>query len=197
LSGTSEDCLPFSAEQIVRLRQAADDSGQRLLGDLIELAMWTGGRPDELWQLTVDDVVLPPPGDAAVGIMEIGRGPERRAVPVHRDFVAGLTILCATSADGYVAERPPGADLPGVEAQFDNLTARLGFTGGHGFHAIRRTVETLMRQAGVDDAVIADILGPHGRTAGHPDSTAGIADRQAAIESLVYPIGAFRPRPPR
>lgn len=197
MSGISEDRLPFAARQVVQLRQAADDNGQRLLGDLIELAMWTGGCLDELWQLTVKDVALFPADNPAIRFIVFGRDRPRRAVPVHTDFVPGLTILCATSTDGYIAERSPGGDPARIEAQFDSLRARLGFTDGHGFHSIRRTVETQMRQADVDGAIVADILGMPDQPAGRPENTARITDRQEAIETLAYPLGDFRPRPPR
>lgn len=195
----------FKARDILRLREAADDAGLSMLGDLIELAMWTGGRLDELCRLTVKDVQLDDDAGGTIRLPDGGPAGGRRVVPIHADFDAALAILCATSADGYIVEKLPANDdrdgkgYGPAERAFDRLKARFGFDARYTFDSIRQTVFEQLRHARVPEDVIADILGPRETTMSDkaPEQRTNLAARRDAIAALDYPLGAFRPRPPR
>jgi integrase len=113
-------------------------------------------------------------------------------VPIHSKLKATVARLRKASQDGYLL---PGlvpnkyGDRSGaLGKRFGRLKTRLGFGEGHVFHSIRRTVATLLENAGVPEGVSADILG-HDKptmTYGLYSGGASLATKREAIEKLSY-----------
>jgi len=184
----STEWEPFTPAQVVSIRDAAVSKGDRELADLITLAMWTGARIESLCSLKVAAVkgdFLRIEGDKT----DAGT----REVPVHSRLVATLERLCRESRDGYVlgglsvTKYEDRSDAIGK--RFGRLKGRLGFSGAHVFHSIRKTVITFLENAGVPENVTADIVGHE-----KPRITYGLYSggnemrvKREAIERLDYP----------
>ena len=82
-----------------------------------------------------------------------------------------------------------------IGKRFGRMKSAMGFTESHVFHSIRKTVTTLLENAGVPESVAADILGHEKPTITYGLYSAGtsLAVRREAIEKLSYPIEAAPP----
>ena len=70
------------------------------------------------------------------------------------------------------------------------MKERLGFGDEHVFHSIRKTVTTLLENAGVPESVAADIVGHEKQTITYGLYSGGtsLPRMREAIELLEYPI---------
>src|SRR5215469_10611045 len=86
-----------------------------------------------------------------------------RQVPIHSKLKKLIARLVKESKDGYVLSgltvNKYGDRSNAVGKRFGRLKTRLEFGSSHVFHSIRRTVATLLENAGVPENVSADILG--------------------------------------
>ena len=100
--------------------------------------------------------------------------------------------LIRDSKDGYVLSGLSANKYKdrgnAVGKRFGRLKTSMGFGAAHVFHSIRKTVATMLENAGVVENVAADIIG-HDK----PTMTYGLYSRgnslkvkQAAIEKLNY-----------
>lgn len=180
---------PFSADDCVRLLQAATDKGSdQVLVDLIRLGMWTGARRGELCSLKVEDV----DGD----FLRIGKAKTKagiRAVPIHPKLKATVDRLCRDTTDGYllpellVTKNNDRGDALGK--RFSTLKTAQGFNSRYVFHSFRHTVVTLLENAGVYPWVAADIVGHEKQHFTYDRYSGGNSDdpRMEAIKRIDYP----------
>ena len=113
-------------------------------------------------------------------------------MPIHSQLKPVLRRLIAKRTNGYV--------LAGLSAnkydnrgnaigkRFGHLKTKLGFGEQHVFHSIRKTVATLLEDAGVSENVAADILG-HEKpriTYGLYSGGTSLKTKREAIEKLRY-----------
>jgi integrase len=175
----------FTAIEIVKLRGACRDP---LLHDLITLAMWTGARIEELCSLRVEHV-----GPESFRIMASKTQAGVREVPIHAKLAPTLGRLTAASSDGYVL---PGLAFNRYQGRanalgkrFSALKTAQGFGPVHTFHSIRRTVVTLLENAGAAENVVASIVGHDIQTItyGLYSGGATLAVKAAALALLDYP----------
>jgi integrase len=173
---------------VVTLLRAAIDRKDGQLADLIRLGMWTGARIEELCALRVENVK----GDH-FDIEDAKTKAGWRKVPVHRKLKATIKRLVKASADGFVLSgltaNKYGDRSNAIGKRFGRLKAAHGFGDHHVFHSIRRTVATLLENAGVPENVAADIIG-HDKptmTYGLYSDGASMATKRAALERIGYP----------
>jgi integrase len=180
----------FTPEEVVALHSAAMDRNDQPLADLIELAMWTGGRIEELCSLKVEHVT-----DMSFKIVDAKTDHGWRTIPLHSQLKPTMKRLMENSKDGYVLS---GLSLTnkyakrsnGIGKRFGRLKDELGFDRStQVFHSIRKTVMTLLKNAEVPEVIAADIAGhskptlTYGLYPGDPDFQVV----KAAIEKLQYP----------
>jgi len=187
----SESWVPFTSADVVRLLQAAEARKDDTLADLIRIAMWTGGRIESLCALKVNEV-----GDGFFDILHDKSEAGRRTVPIHSKLRPTMDrLLKNAKVDGYVlpglTENKYGDRSDAIGKRFGRLKTTLGFTEQHVFHSIRKTVATLLENAGVPENVAADIIG-HDKptmTYGLYSGGASLEVKRHALEKIDYPEG--------
>ncbi|MCV2351994.1 tyrosine-type recombinase/integrase [Paucibacter sp. Y2R2-4] len=179
---------PFTAAEVSKLIQAAAQAGDQDLANLILLGAYTGARIEELCSLTVSDCAG---GMLTIKASKTGAGV--RQVPIHsliKPLVASMgeaatdTYLVPSSAAGKYGIRSDP-----LSKRFGKLKESLEFGKAHSFHSIRKTVATLLEQAGVPEGVAADILGHEKKTMTYGLYSGGssIQAKRDALEKVRYP----------
>jgi integrase len=186
-NGKADARKAFSAADVRKLFAAA--IGDQELSDLIELGMWTGARREELCALKLEKVNL------KAGYFEVEDAKTEagwRQVPIHSKLAPKMKRLVKASTNGFVLSGLPankyGVRGGAVGKRFARLRQSLGFGPQHVFHSIRKTVATLLEDAGVAENVAADILG-HEKpriTYGLYSGGSSLKTKRAAIEKLDY-----------
>jgi integrase len=178
---------PFEPADVVKLLDAAIERGDDQLADLIRLGMWTGCRIEELCALKVEQVK----GDHfAVGEAKTAAG--WRDVPIHRELAQTMARLIEGSKDGHVLSglgvNKYGERSNGVGKRFGRLKTELGFGPQHVFHSLRKTVVTILENAGVPENVVADIVGHEKTTMTYGLYSGGVslAVKRDALAKLAY-----------
>jgi integrase len=209
----------FSADDVVKLHSAAlkgfvqtmrdgkpctpaKRPENRALADLIYLAAYTGGRIESLCSLGVEDChfnssVKDENGKTqTVSYFRIRHDKSeagKRDVPIHPMLAPVLRRLIGKRKSGFVF-----ADLPEgkygrrshtIGNDFSDLKIALGFDARFVFHSFRRTVSTLLQNAGVPEPVAANIVGHKITTLTYGLYSAGasLPVKYAAIKKLRYP----------
>lgn len=184
----STDRREFEPAEVVKLLRAAETKEDRSLVDVITLGMWTGARIESLCKLRVSDV------HADFLRIEDDKTPAgTRDVPIHSKLKPTIKRLVAESKDGFVlsglSANKYGDRSDAVGKRFGRLKTELGFGEAHVFHSIRKTVTTILENAGVSENVCADIVG-HEKpriTYGLYSGGANLATKKKALEKLAYP----------
>jgi integrase len=180
----------FEAHEVTTLVTLAAERGDHALVDLIELGRWTGARIEELGSLRVEDADLQE-GSFRIGDAKTPAG--CRTVPIHSRLRPTVERLIHASTGGYLLSGQQ-ADQFGIRSGALGMRfGRLRAAAGHGpekvFHSIRKTVATLLENAGVPEGVAADILGHDKKTMtyGLYSKGSSMAVKRDAIEKLRYP----------
>ena len=172
---------------MVQLLDAAIKRGDDQLADLIRLGMWTGCRIEELCALKVEQVK-----DDHFSIGDAKTKAGWRDVPIHREFAQTMTRLIDDSVDGYVLSglsvNKYGDRSNAVGKRFGRLKKDLDFGKQHVFHSIRKTVVTILENAGVPENVVADIVGHEKTTMTYGLYSGGLslAVKREALDKLTY-----------
>ncbi|MFY9513613.1 MAG: tyrosine-type recombinase/integrase [Rubrivivax sp.] len=188
---------PFQPADVCKLADAARDSGQgdQQLVVLITLAAYSGARIEELCSLKVTDA-----GSAALHIADAKTAAGIRDVPIHPAIKGLVRALVKDSEDGYLISgltfNKYGDRSNAIGKRFGRLKARLGFGEPFVFHSIRKTVVTLLEDAGVSENLAADIVG-HEKpriTYGLYSGGASMKTKAAALGKVAYPrrVGSAR-----
>ncbi len=181
---------PFEVDDCVMLLDAAERKPDSQLADLILLVLYTGMRIEEACSLKTKDVKP----DRLI-ITEGKTLAAEREIPIHSEFKPLLQAMITASKDGYVIAGITSKERHGkrhcaVGQRFGRMKDRLEFKKKYQcFHSFRKTVTTLLQQAGVDISVAADILGhqnPHFTWRVY-SSGSSMKQKQDAIEKLEYP----------
>ena len=178
---------PFEPDDVVQLLDAAIKRGDDQLADLIRLGMWTGCRIEELCALKVEQVK-----DDHFSIGDAKTKAGWRDVPIHRELAQTMTRLIDDSADGYVLSglsvNKYGDRSNAVGKRFGRLKTDEDFGKQHVFHSIRKTVVTILENAGVPENVVADIVGHEKTTMTYGLYSGGLslAVKRDALDKLVY-----------
>lgn len=182
---------PFEPGDVPNLVQGAAGRSDDTLADLIRLAMWTGCRIEELCALKIPDVT----GDS-FKVREAKSAAGVRVVPIHAELAPVMARLIAAGNDGYVLSgltfNKYGDRSNAIGKRFGHLRTALGFGADVVFHSIRKTVVTILENAGVSENVVADIVG-HEKpriTYGLYSGGATLEVKRAALAKLTYPSQA-------
>lgn len=179
--------LPFEPADVLKLLNAAIARGEDQVADPIRLGMYTGCRIEELCALKVEDV--------AADHFQIVTAKTKagvRTVPIHRDLAQTMARLVSESRDGYVlsglTRNKYGDRSNAIGKKFGHLKTALGFGPQHVFHSIRKTVITILENAGVSENVVADIVGHDKPTITYGLYSGGVslAVKREALEQLKY-----------
>lgn len=182
-----DDRKPFTPPDVLKLLDEARKRGDGQLGDLIQLAMWSGARIEELCSLKVEHV-----GAHSFKIVDAKTRAGQREIPIHSKLAPTMTRLTSTSTDGFVLSglKPDkyGDRKPALGRRFSIMKTAMGFGPNLVFHSIRKTVSTMLEQAGVPENVAADILGHKKRTMSYGLYSGGtsLEQKREAIEKLDY-----------
>jgi len=167
---------PFAPAEVLALLDAATTSGDDDLADLIRLGMWTGCRIEELCALSIAQVSAD-----HFSVMDAKTAAGWRDVPIHRELAPTMARLIGNRGDGHVlaALKPNkyGDRSNAIGKRFGRLKAGLGHGPTHVFHSIRKTVVTILENAGVTENVVADIVGHE-----KPRITYGLYSGGASLE---------------
>ncbi|MFD2190013.1 tyrosine-type recombinase/integrase [Pistricoccus aurantiacus] len=179
---------PFEPSDVVRLYRAAIEEEDDKLADLIQLGMYTGARIEELCSLRSADCSL-----ERLRITDSKTGAGVRELPVHPEVKPTVERLLSTGRDGYLMSgltfNKYGDRSNAIGKRFGRLKARHGFGPTFVFHSIRKTVSTLLENAGVLENLTADIVG-HEKpriTYGLYSGGHSLERKREAIELIHYP----------
>ena len=149
---------PFEPADVLKLLDAAIEKGDDQLPDLIRLGMYTGCRIEELCALKTKHVA-----DDHFQIVDAKTEAGVRDVPTHRELAQTMARLVDQSREGYVLSRLTtnkyGDRSNAIGKKFGKLKTAQGFGPQYVFHSIRKTVVTMLENAGVPENVVADIVG--------------------------------------
>lgn len=180
--------IPFEPTEVVALLNAATEKGDHQLADLIRLGMYSGARIEELCSLKADDCT-----EAVLKITDSKTEAGIREVPVHSLLVDVVKRLKEASTDSYLISglsfNKYNDRSNAIGKRFGRLKKSLGFPDKKVFHSIRKTLVTLLENAGISENLAADIVG-HEKpriTYGLYSGGATLAVKKEAIELLAYP----------
>ena len=143
------------AEVINLLSQAKKDA---MLYDLIKIGIYTGARIEEICSVKVADIA-----EESFIIKDSKPPSGNREVPSHDKLQDLIKQLKNSSQDGYLlsglSEDKDGKRSGAIGKRFGRLKNQLGFERRHVFHSFRKTVVTLLEQAGISENLAADIVG--------------------------------------
>lgn len=188
--------VALSPEDIAKLHQAAIDKKDQALADIIALGAYTGARVDELACLKVTDVTTSDSLKITSSKTEAGI----REIPIHPAIAALVKRLCRDSNSGYLipskSKNQYGNRGDAISKRFGHLKDSMGFAkGSEVFHSIRKTVITLMENAGVKEGVAADIAGHDKNTMTYGLYSMGseLDVKREALSKVAYPASLNSP----
>jgi integrase len=179
---------PFEPSEVVKLLNTAIAQGEEKLADLIRLGMWTGCRIEELCALKVEQVN----GDY-FSVHDAKTEAGWRDVPIHSELAPTMARLIDGSDDGYVLSgltvNKYGDRSNGIGKRFGRLKSAEGFGSQHVFHSLRKTVVTILENAGVAENIVADIVGHEKTTMTYGLYSGGVSlkVKREALDKLEYP----------
>ena len=177
---------PFEASDVVKLK-ATVNTKDKQLADLIEVAMWTGCRIEELCSLKLEKVT------DHLAIEDAKTPSGWRQVPIHSRLQGTIERLKEESKDGFLISgltvNKYGDRSNAIGKRFGRLKTEMGFKEQYVFHSIRKTVATLLDRAGVPENVAADIIGHEKPTMTYGLYSGGsdLKVMREAIEKIEYP----------
>lgn len=181
---------PLRAQEVIKLWEGALARGDTTLADLIIIGAYTGARIEELCALKAANVEK-----TSFTIKDSKTIAGLREVPIHSRIRQLVARLKASSSDGYLISgltfNKYGGRSNAIGKRFGRLKEAQGFGAKHVFHSIRKTLVTLLENAGVSENLAADIVG-HEKpriTYGLYSGGANLDVKAAAIELIDYPVG--------
>jgi integrase len=180
---------PFKPKEVVTLLNAAVKSGDDELADLIRLGMWTGCRIEELCALKIEQVRR---DHFAVEDAKTAAG--WREVPIHAKVAPVFKRLIGKRKTGYVLEGLTANKYDdrsnAIGKRFGRLKSSKGLGSQYVYHSIRKTVVTILENAGVPENVVASIIGHDVPTLtfGLYSGGVSLAVKREALTKLAYHI---------
>lgn len=161
-SSTGKKRTSFQVDEIRALVIAAKEKEDQTLLDLIMLGSHTGARIEELCSLRIDSVTK----DSGINCLVIEDAKTEagnRLVPIHPAIASVVNRLIKESEDGYLLTNlgvnKYGDRSNAIGKRFGRLKESLGHGPEKVFHSIRKTVITLLENAGVTEGIAADLVG--------------------------------------
>jgi len=180
--------LPFHREDVPKLVNAAKAAEDQDLADLITLGAYTGARIEELCSMKVEHI-----GAESFRIVDAKTEAGVREVPIHAALRPLVDRLKGSSRDGYLLSgltfNKYGDRSNAIGKRFGRLKTMQGHGGQFVFHSLRKTLVTLLEDAGVSENLAADIVG-HEKpriTYGLYSGGASLATKAEALAKVRYP----------
>lgn len=159
--------IAYKHDEVIKLLQAARDKDDPRLIELIQLAMYTGARIEELCSLKANDVI-DVDGVQCFNISDSKTEAGIREVPIHPAISKLVSRLITETEDSYLITgltfNKYNDRSNAVGKRFGHLKKKLGFGREHVFHCFRNTVATQLENAGIPEGVAADIVGHDKKT---------------------------------
>lgn len=159
--------LAYKQDEVIELLQAAQDKADPRLIELIQLAMYTGARIEELCSLKIIDVINVD-GVQCFNISDSKTEAGIREVPIHPAISKLVSRLIKDTEDSYLITgltfNKYNDRSNAIGKRFGHLKQKLGFGREHVFHCFRNTVATQLENAGIPEGVAADIVGHDKKT---------------------------------
>ena len=189
----------FSVDDISQLEKAYreacnnNDQSKREDYEIFLVAIYTGARREEIGELKISNINL---NDMTLQIEDAKTEAGNRAVPIHPNLEPIIQQKMGASKDdaGYLfhtlTSNQYGKRTDAFGKRFGRIKNSLGFDKRYVFHSIRKTVITLLEQAGVPESVTADIAGHEKQTLTYGLYSGGssLAQKADAIRLLDYGI---------
>jgi len=148
--------LPYTTKEAKQILQAAKNDKQ--LVDLIQMAMYTGARIEELCCVKIEHI-----HKDRFDIVDAKSTAGIRTVPIHPKLTSVFKRLIKGSNDKYLLSglkaNSNGDRSTALGKRYGRLKHTLGFTDRHTFHSWRGTVITMLEHAGVPESTVQDIVG--------------------------------------
>ncbi len=177
----------FTADELSKIYQNAMAKGDDSLARVIALGAFTGARIEEICSLNLTNCT-----GGMFNIVDSKTEAGIRQVPIHPALAALVDKMINDSTDGYLvpskAAGQYGVRSDPYSKRFGRMKEAMGFSAGHVFHSIRKTVATLLEQAEVKEGIAADILGHEKKsmTFGLYSDGSSMAQKREAMEKVVY-----------
>lgn len=178
--------LPFSVEDIKTLHNEIMGGRSEMMKATFLLAIYTGCRIEEITSLESALVT-----DDTIQIVRAKTKAGNRTIPIH-DAIKPLVAALKDRGDKYLLPDlrtdKNGKRSPAMSKQFGKVKDKLGYDSRYVFHSIRKTVTTLLEQAGVPEGVTADILGHDKKTMSYGVYSGGSSfeQKREAVMKLNY-----------
>ena len=196
---SSSNRKPFSIDDILKLetayREACNNNDQSKREDyeIFLVAIYTGARREEIGGLKINNINL---NDMTLQIEDAKTEAGNRAVPIHPTLEPIIQQKLSASKDDTsylfhtLTSNQYGKRTDAFGKRFGRIKNSMGFDNRYVFHSIRKTVTTLLEQAGVPEGVAADIVGHEKQTMTYGVYSGGssLAQKADAIKLLNYKL---------
>lgn len=183
----------FTNEELELLQKSIEGSKDKDLLDIFHIALFTGCRIEEIYQLKVKDIhkwndrlyltVTESKTDAGTD----------RDVPIHRNIEPTIRELCKDkSPNDYLFEEgsntATGERSSKMGKKFGRLKTELGFGPDKVFHSLRRNFIFNLENQGVPEAFVSDIVGHKKQTMTYGTYGSGTAldVRFRVVDNVTY-----------
>jgi len=194
----SNSRLAFSINDIAKLDEALKSNKAHPEDyEIFLIAIYTGARREEIGQLKLKDINVTKTKEVISMEIEAAKTKaSNRIVPIHPNIASmiGRKIEHLKDGDAYIFKtlrnNKYGKRTDALGKRFGRLKEALGFGERYVFHSIRKTVTTLMEQAGVAEGITADIVGHEKQTMTYGLYSGGTSMEQKtdAIKRIDYGI---------
>ena len=195
----SRNRKPFSIDDILKLetayREACNNNDQSKREDyeIFLVAIYTGARREEIGELKISNINS---NDMTLQIEDAKTEAGNRAVPIHPNLEPIIQQKLSASKDDTsylfhtLTSNQYGKRTDAFGKRFGRIKNSLGFDNRFVFHSIRKTVITLLEQAGVPESVTADIAGHEKQTLTYGLYSGGssLAQKADAIKLMDYEL---------
>ena len=194
----SNSRLAFSINDIAKLDEALKSNKAHPEDyEIFLIAIYTGARREEIGQLKLKDINVTETKEVISMEIEAAKTKaSNRIVPIHPNIASMISkkIEHLNDGDAYIFKtlrnNKYGKRTDALGKRFGRLKEALGFGERYVFHSIRKTVTTLMEQAGVAEGITADIVGHEKQTMTYGLYSGGTSMEQKtdAIKRIDYEI---------
>lgn len=171
----------YSKADAIKLHKGALERGDQALADLIMFGWYTGGRIEELTQLTKESVILVD-GIECFDFPKSKTKASKRIVPVHPELKPTVRRLIETTTDGYLiptsSKNQYSKRSHAISKAFGRLRTASGFSPLYVFHSFRHTVVTELIRADVPDALAKELVGHETGSVTHDTYSKGATSKQ-------------------
>jgi integrase len=181
---------PFAAKEVVGFLQSPVVIADEQLRLFITIAMYTGARIEEVAMLQKTDMDF---DKEVIHFRGTKTKAANREVPMHPVLIPILSASLNDKTDAFVVTGLPidkrGERGKAIGKRFGRLKTAMGYEDDKVFHSIRKTVGTLLEQAGVLEGVAADILGHRKKTITYGLYSGGssLEQKRDALHRMQYP----------